>query len=353
MSNYITLSVKQVIVETEDAATIVFNNDFPYKPGQFITLITNLEGKEYRRSYSLSSSPHTGELPAITVKKVANGVFSSYLIDRVRQGDSLKAMLPAGTFTIDARPENNRTIVLIGAGSGISPLMGVLKSVLKEENESKVYLIYGSRNENSIILYQQLEELKALHSQRLHVIHSFSQPLHSASLEGRLNQSHILKHLESFGDVNFQKAEFFICGPQGMMFEALKATEILNIPPMQIHKESFLGADDPAAKLQAVNVEVNNSEKAIQRKVKIIYSGAEYEFDVPANKTILQAALDVDIDLPYSCQSGMCTACMGKCTSGTVKLHDPDGLSENELKKGFVLTCVAQPMSDQVVIEID
>lgn len=353
MSNYISLTIKQIIVETEDASTLIFDTAFTYKPGQFITLIVMLDGNEHRRSYSLTSSPHTGELPAITVKKVNNGLFSSYLIDQVKVGDSVQAMMPAGTFTLDCNFNNTRDIVLIGAGSGISPLMGILKSVLHEESKSKVYLIYGSRNENSIILFYALEELKRKYSDRLQIVHSFSQPMHTASQEGRLNQSHILKFLESFAEIRFEHSHFFICGPQGMMHEAIKALDILKIPENKIHKESFFSANDPAGKLLAVNLEINSKETAIARMVKVIYSGAEYEFEVPADKTILQAALDKNIDLPYSCQSGMCTACMGKCTSGTIKLNDPDGLSANELKNGFMLTCVAQPLSEGVVIEID
>lgn len=353
MSNYISLTIKQIIVETEDASTLVFDTPFAYRPGQFITLIVMLNGTEHRRAYSLSSSPYTAELPAITVKKVSNGLVSTYLLDQVSVGDSLQAMLPAGTFTLDCDFNYVRDIVLIGAGSGISPLMGILKSVLHEEPQSKVYLIYGSRNENSIILFYALEELKNKYGHRLHIAHSFSQPLHTASHEGRLNQSHILKFLESFADIKFEHSHFFICGPQGMMHEAFKALDILKIPENKIHKESFLSANDSAGKLLAVNLEINSKETAVARVVKVIYSGAEYEFEVPADKTILQAALDKNIDLPYSCQSGMCTACMGKCTSGTIKLHDPDGLSANELKNDFMLTCVAQPLSDGVVIEID
>lgn len=351
MSKYISLKIKEVIVETDDACTLVFENDFDYKPGQFLTIITKLNGEEQRRSYSLSSAPYQGEKPAITVKKVTHGVVSSYLVEGVQQGDVLEAMLPSGTFTIDCNKNKERNVVLIGAGSGISPLMGIMKAVLHEEPQSKVYLLYGSRNENSIILYHQLEQLKSQFADRLIIVHSFSQPLHSSSHTGRLNQSQILKIFETFPDFNFSKTECYVCGPEGMMHESLSALKLLDIDPNKIYKESFL----PAGGVQKpfVAMELNSKSKVEKQTVKIIYSGAEYVFEVPADKSILQAALDKKIDLPYSCQSGMCTACMGRCTSGVLKLHDPDGLSENELNNGFMLTCVAQPLSADVVIEID
>lgn len=351
MSKYISLKIKEVIVETDDACTLVFENDFDYKPGQFLTLITKLNGEEQRRSYSLSSAPYNGEKPSITIKKVTNGLVSSYLVNSVQAGDVLEALLPAGTFTISCNKENARNVILVGAGSGISPLIGILKSVLHEELQSKVYLLYGSRNENSIILYHQLEQLKSQFPERLKIVHAFSQPLHTASQGGRLNQSQILKILEGFSGVDFSQAECFVCGPEGLMHEAKSAFKLLNIDPNKIHQESFV----PAGGVQKpfVAMELNSKSKVEKQTVKVIYSGAEYVFEVPADKSILQAALDKKIDLPYSCQSGMCTACMGRCTSGVLKLHDPDGLSENEINNGFMLTCVAQPLSADVVIEID
>ena len=300
MSKYITLKIKEVIVETDDACTLVFDNEFDYHPGQFLTLITKLNETEQRRSYSLSSAPYFGEKPSITVKKVTNGLVSSYLVDRVQQGDVLEAMMPTGTFTINCNKNNVRNVVLIGAGSGISPLMGIIKAVLHEEPLGKIYLLYGSRNENSIILYHQLELLKTQYPERLRIVHSFSQPLHSASEGGRLNQSQILKFLESFPKFDFSQSQYYICGPEGMMHEAQSALKILSIASENIHQESFLPAG--GVKKPFVAVELNSKSKVEKQTVKVIYSGTEYEFEVPADKSILQAALDKKIDLPYSCK---------------------------------------------------
>jgi ring-1,2-phenylacetyl-CoA epoxidase subunit PaaE len=354
MSQYSELKVKEVIRETEDAITIVLEQPgekLPYKSGQFLTLIIPIEGEKHRRSYSLSSSPVIDEHLAVTVKMVAGGKISTHLVKNLRQGDSIEVMHPMGNFTTDYNYQNKRNVVLIGAGSGITPLISIAKSILCQEPLSNVFLIYGNRNENTIIFKDQLNLLKKEHGDRLNTVHVLSQPLSKLTVpSGRLNQTALIKLLESFPNLNFITAEYYICGPHGLMEEAKKALEILQVPNTKIHKESFQPASD--------NNTPNTSAVAQpgpgnEQEVTILYQGSEYKFIVPKGKTILEAALDEDIDLPYSCQSGMCTACMGKCTSGKVKLDDPDGLSDKEIQQGFVLTCVGHPASADVVIEID
>lgn len=355
MSLYSELKVKEVIRETEDAITIVLqqpNVKLPYKSGQFLTLIIPVEGEKHRRSYSLSSSPVVDEQLAVTVKMVAGGKISSHLVKNLKQGDHLEVMHPMGNFTIECNDHNKRNIVLIGAGSGITPLISIAKTVLSAEPLSNVFLIYGNRNENSIIFKEQLNDLKKEHGDRLNMVHVLSQPISKLTLpSGRLNQTSIIKLLESFPKLNFNTADYYICGPHGLMEEAKKALEILQVPSEKIHKESFLPAADTAATTNASTVP--EASAGNEQEVTILYQGSEYKFNVPKGKTILEAALDEDIDLPYSCQSGMCTACMGKCTSGKVKLDDPDGLSDKEIQQGFVLTCVGHPASANVIIEID
>ena len=257
-------------------------------------------------------------------------------------------MQPAGTFTIETRRFNSRKVVLIGAGSGITPLMGIAKAVLADEPLSAVYLLYGSRNEQSIIFEKKLEELTLKYKDRLKVIHVLSQPSNDwKGHTGRLNRPSIIKLLETFPSFKFEKADYFVCGPEGMMHEAVEAFKLLRIPSDKIHKESF------ASSTPQETGHIVNSNPIADTEVMVIYQGTEYKFKVPASQTILQAALDQDIDLPYSCQSGLCTACMGKCVSGKVKLDETDALSDKELERGYVLTCVGHPVTNDVVIEID
>lgn len=352
MSQYFNLIVKEIVRETEDSVSIVFdsaNLPINYKPGQFLTLILLIGGEKLRRSYSLSSAPGVDKNLAVTVKKVINGKVSNYLVDRLKVGDKIEVMQPMGTFILNPDYHQERSVVLVAAGSGITPLISIAKSILSGEPRSNVYLIFGNRNENSIIFKEKLNELKKEHQDRLNIAHVLSQPFSKSTVpSGRLNQSLIIKLLESFPKIKFEKAEYFICGPEGLMEEALKALEILKVPHGNIHKESFVSSNS-----QEASGEVVESGAIKEQEVMIIYQGTEYKFKVPPKKTILEAALDENIDLPYSCQSGMCTACMGKCTSGKVQLNDPDGLSDKEIQQGFVLTCVGQPASSNVVIEID
>jgi ring-1,2-phenylacetyl-CoA epoxidase subunit PaaE len=350
MSHYISLKVEEVIKETEEAVTLVFEkNKFSYKPGQFLTLIFKINGEELRRSYSLCTAPAIDDRPAVTVKKVANGKVSNYITGKVKSGDIIEAMVPMGTFTTEINSGNKRNIILIGAGSGITPLMGIAKSILAGEPGSKVSLIFGNRNENTIIFKNNLEELAAKFSSRFSVLHILSQPSPSwTSHKGRLSQSEVIKLLEALPKFEFEKAEYFICGPEGMMEEARNALQILKVPKENVRKESFVSSTSPEPAGKVVDENQSGSFE-----VTVIYQGTEYKFPVPPDRSILETALGMDIDLPYSCQSGMCTACMGKCVSGKVHLNNPDGLSDKEIEKGFVLTCVGHPVTADVVIEID
>ena len=354
MSSYYNLKIKDIIKETDDALTIVFDkpNDISYKSGQFLTFLISINGEKFRRSYSLCSAPGIDKDLAVTVKKMINGKVSGYLFNNLKKGDVIEVMKPMGTFTIETDSHKKRNVILIGAGSGITPLISMLKSILVNESLSKVYLIYGNRNEVSIIFKEQLNELKKKYADRLNIVHVLSQPLSPMALPvGRLNRSEIIKVLESFSEISFTSAEYFLCGPDGMMDEARKALEILKVPAEKICKESFLspGMEESSGEV----VEAVQSNEIRTQEVTILYQGTEYKITVPPDKTILQTALDQGIDLPYSCQSGMCTACMGKCKGGKVKMDESDGLSDKEINQGFVLLCVGHPVTANVVIEVE
>jgi ring-1,2-phenylacetyl-CoA epoxidase subunit PaaE len=352
MSNYYNLKVKEVIKETEDAITIVFeqpSNKIQYKPGQFLTLILSINGEKLRRSYSLCTSPEVDTDLAVTVKQVMHGKASTYLINNIKKNHMIEVMEPMGTFTIDTNANFSRDIVILGAGSGITPLMSIAKSVLVKEPQSKIYLIYGNRNESSIIFKESLHKLKQVYGERLNIVHVLSQPVNKSEYPWeRLNRSEIIKILESFPSLNSGNADYFICGPEGMMEEAREALNLMKIKGEKIHSESFLPSN-----LVAPAGEVVSDSEIKTQEVTIVYQGDEYKITVPPDKSILQTALDQNIDLPYSCQSGMCTACMGKCSSGKVKLDESDGLSDKEIQQGYVLICVGHPATSDVIIEID
>jgi len=354
MSN-IQLRVKQVIRETKDAVTLVFHKPSDirtYKPGQFLTFLLNVNGENLRRSYSLSSSPDTDTDLAVTVKVVLNGKASNYLCSSVKPGDFLDVQAPAGVFTLEKAQSDQ--LILVGAGSGITPLMGILKTALASKKFKKIVLVFGNRDEDHIIFFQELDALASYHDSLFDLHHVLSQPKGSVahSHTGRISKSVLIKMLEESKGLDIKNADIFTCGPEGMMQEVFKAAEILGINSERIHKESFVSVVDHSG-AQTASVADTPAAAVSSEVVTVIYQGSEYKVNMKGKKSILISALDQGIDLPFSCQSGLCTACMGKCTSGKVKMDNPDGLAKKEIEQGYVLTCVGFPVTPNVVIEIE
>jgi ring-1,2-phenylacetyl-CoA epoxidase subunit PaaE len=359
-SQYYTLRVVNVTRETSDAVTIYLEHPekqtIPYKPGQFLTLIIPFEGKKVRRSYSLSSTPNESPRLSVTVKRVSGGLVSNYLVDNVKVGQEIEVMEPIGNFCLTCNLNETRHIVLLGAGSGITPLMSILKTVLHEEPNSKVTLLYGNRDEDSVIFKNELDKLVSTHKERFHAEYIYSQPKHACDNRGRMNQSIIIKILERLDLRRLENGLYFMCGPEGMMDEARKALHVLHVPADRIFRESFVSNKLIEQQQQEDHHgDVSSSDddgEITTQTVTIIYEGAEYSVEVEPDQTILEAALDQDVDLPYSCQAGLCTACRGKCLSGKVHLDEREGLSDAELEEGYVLNCVGHPLTSDVVIEI-
>ncbi len=351
--HYYNLKVKSIIQETKDAISIVFEqpaNNIAYKSGQFLTLIVPVSGKEVRRAYSLNSSPITDQDLSVTIKRVDLGLMSNWLPDNLKAGDTVKVMEPMGHFTTEYKPENKRHVIMFAGGSGITPMMSIIKSTLTQEPESICSLIYCNRDIDSIIFKDQFEQLQTTHAGRLHVIHVLDNaPMNWQGYSGLLNHDMLTKLFERIPDWGLDKTTYLMCGPEGMMKNVDTLLAARNIPKEKTFKESFVqGTIDKDAKKEVV---ASNDEKK-DREVTIRYDGQEYKIMVAPDHTILETALDQGIDLPYSCQSGLCTACRGKALSGKVKLDEEEGLSQSEKAEGYVLTCVGHPMTDDVVIEI-
>jgi ring-1,2-phenylacetyl-CoA epoxidase subunit PaaE len=359
MSNsYHTLKIVEITRETSDAVTLHFEHPqqqtINYKPGQFLTLIVPFEGKKERRSYSLSSTPHESPRLSVTIKRVPGGKVSNFLIDNAQVGQEIEVMEPLGNFCITCNAAETRNVILMGAGSGITPLMSILKGVLREEPNSKVTLLYGNRDENSVIFKEQLERLRSENPDRLQIAYIYSQPKQDCDYRGRMNQSLIIKILERLQLTKITDGVYYMCGPEGMMDEVKKALHVLHVPAERVFRESFVSTKltgEPDNEEHG-DVSATDDDEITTQTVTIIYEGAEYSVEVQPDQTILEAALDQDVDLPYSCQAGLCTACRGKCLSGKVHLDEREGLSDAELDEGYVLNCVGHPLTSDVVIEI-
>lgn len=351
---FIPLKVREVVHETADTVTLYFEQPEPYldyKPGQFLTLVMEFEGKEQRRSYSLCTSPYVDPFPGISVKRVPNGLFSNFLNEKIFPGKTINVLKPLGNFTTDFHSKNRRHYFLIAGGSGITPIMGILKSVLVNEPESIITLIYASRNEDNIIFGKQLSMLQLANPDRLKIIHNLSQPSESwTGLKGRISA-------EVFRDL-FAKAEYeqryqeiyFLCGPDGIMDTAMKVLEELDVEKERIHRESFYSAAAHKAHEDAIH---GINLGILTRDVSIVLEGEESVVTVSPEQTVLEAGLAAGLNMPYSCQSGLCTACRGRVLSGQVKMDEDAGLSEKELAAGYVLCCVSRPLTDDIKITIE
>jgi len=334
--NYLDLKVKEVIKETADAISVVFERPagVNFKAGQFLTLIIDINGQEVRRSYSLSSAPYEMDRLTVSVKRVEGGLMSNYLADNTKAGDIIKVAEPIGTFFLEPNSAAANKYVLFGGGSGITPMMSILKTVLKEEPNSSITLVFANRDKDSIIFKNEMEGLAA--SEKLNVIHVLENNDGYDARSGRITPDLVKEVIGS--DVT----GYYMCGPSPMMDAVTNSLNAFSVSNSIIHKESFTSA----------TANEDYSSGVGTKTVKIIYEGEEFNVEVNEGESILDAALEADVDLPYSCQGGVCTACRGKCTSGKVDLTEVEGLSDSEMDQGYILTCVGHPLTDDVIVEI-
>lgn len=361
------LQVKNIKSETADTVSVTFDmpndlqNTFQYEPGQYLTLKFNLNGEEARRAYSMSSSPLENGI-TVTVKKVEKGLVSNHICNQLKAGDAVEVMPPQGRFVVKLDEDHNKTYYLFGAGSGITPLMSIAKTVLEKENMSTVFLFYGNRNEDSIIFKSDLDALERKYDNQLLVTHILSQPKKEKSggfggffkkekinwegEVGRIDASGVKKFLDK-NPKRGKDAEYFICGPGNMIDAVEKALLDSSIDKKNIHTERFTTADSKTESTAAtVDAPLSGDAKVI---VKL--DGKTFEATVSPNKTILDTLLDMKYEPPYSCCSGSCSTCIAKVTKGKVEMEACYALDDDEIADGFILTCQAHPTT--AVVELD
>ncbi|MFD1142215.1 2Fe-2S iron-sulfur cluster-binding protein [Larkinella insperata] len=354
----IQLQVSEIIRETRDTKTLILHPTdgrvVPYRAGQFLTLLFKHLGHEVRRSYSLSSTPGdaspgvASEPLSLTIKRVENGEISRYLLDHLAVGDTLTSLPPAGRFTLDTAPDEQRDIVLIGAGSGIVPLYGILKQALRDEPQSHITLLYANTDEQNIIFYRQLEALHNEHAERFQLIHLLSQPSDDWQKagnirRGRLNNWLLENMLPDLLRFERSRAQWYVCGPFAFMRMVQVTLVYAGIRLDAIKKENFV--IEPVTRTPP-------PELARDHRILLRFRGTEYDIDVPAYKSILQAALDHGVPLPYSCKGGRCSSCAGRVRSGDVHMTINDVLTERDLRNGWILTCTGYPASEGLILDI-
>lgn len=353
MARFHTLKVKDIKRETSDAVSVAFEvppqqqPEYQFKQGQYITLKLTVNGEEIRRSYSLCSSPYEKEI-RVAIKEVAGGRASTYINRELKVGVSMEVMTPMGTFHSLLSGGNKKNYVLFAGGSGITPMMSIIKSVLYVEKQSTVTLIYANKNEESTIFKAELDTLVGSNSS-LKVIYVFDQPSNKISdlQTGIITTDKAKELIANFGGVNAD--EYFICGP-GPMMENVKTTlENLKIAKEKLHIEYF------NAVIDAVNKEENNAIGAnVKSKIKVLQYGIETDFELQTSSiSILDAAIEAGVDAPFSCKGAVCCTCRAKVLEGKVKMDANFALTDTEVEEGFILTCQAHPLTEKVVIDYD
>lgn len=348
------LKVKKLKKITNEAVAITFDipselkDVFKYIQGQFLSIQVNINGENYRREYSLCSSPYSETEHVIASKIIGNGVVSNYLYKNLKEGDVVEVYPPQGKFYTELDPSNEKCYVLIGGGSGITPLLSILKSVLFVEPKSKIILYYGNATEESIMFRNELIDFQKNNIDRFKLFFTLTEiPVNWTGLKGMINKDDLLKIIRENTVDKAKDAEYFICGP-GEMMELAKQTLLAeNIPSDKIHIEYFTA---PVHHEEYIP-EGEENDVLKEREVKIILDGNEYNVSVPPDMAILDAAMNADLDPPFSCKSGICTTCRAKLYSGKVKMDEREGLSDAEIEEGYILTCQSHPLSDNVKLE--
>ncbi|MEM7369966.1 MAG: ferredoxin--NADP reductase [Bacteroidota bacterium] len=345
------LPLTELIHETEDAATLVFEQGLvdriSYYSGQYITLKVMIDGETFYRSYSLSSTPRLDRFLAITIKRVKGGMVSNYVLDHFQAGRLVEFLAPAGNFYLETVTKNQRHVVLIGAGSGITPLMSMIRGVLFHEPQSTVSLIYANRKEEDIIFRERLTALSVKFPDRLFVQQILSQPESPPSgnsLTGRINPTNVGSILTPIVERSALPASFWLCGPNGLMETVRQGLQQLGMSSSDIHQERFV-ADEEMQKKQTAG-------HGPTRMVRLIRADKTIEIQVPYGTTVLEAALAQGQDLPYSCKRGICSTCMADLEDGKVEMDNPESLLPFEIEMGKVLVCQCHPLSDDVRIRI-
>ena len=340
--------------ETPDAVSIAFEippnlqPDFRFAAGQYLTLRKELDGEEVRRSYSICSGPDDGEL-RIAVKRLDGGTFSVWANSGISAGDVLDVMTPTGRFGVAHAPDQARIHVGFAAGSGITPILSIMRGILSREKHSRVFLFYGNRSTNDMLFREELEELKDRYLGRLSVFYVLSQEQQDVPvLNGRLDAEKVrllLRHIVPVEMVDHA----FVCGPAGMSDEVEATLLDLGLKPGQMHVERFVSAlgGKPRPKPTPAQTESPFATAAL------MVDGRRAEVPVAEGESVLDAALRAGLDLPYACKGGMCSTCRARVLEGAVTMEVNFSLEPWEVEAGFVLTCQAHPTTPRVVIDYD
>ncbi len=351
------LRIKKINKETDQCVSVEFEvpeelaNAFQFKQGQSLTMRTNINGEEIRRTYSLCSSPLDTKW-TVAIKKVDGGLFSSFANEMLKPGDMLEVMEPVGKFYTELNSTNKKNYLAFAAGSGITPVISIIKTTLRSEPDSSFTLVYGNRSRSSIIFFEELEGLKNKFITRFNLINILSREKTDSPVNfGKIDIGK-LTELEKL--IDYKKMdEIFICGPEDMIFCVKNFLEQKDISEKKIHFELFNTSGEK--KKSGVRSRESGVGAAPSSKITVKVDGRSFDFDLSLNSdtTILDAALKQGADLPFACKGGMCCTCKARLLEGDVEMDVHWGLEHEEIEKGYILTCQSHPKTEKVVVDFD
>jgi len=356
MADFHKLKVKDIYKETKDTSVVAFEipetlkNEFRFSQGQHLTLKTTINGEDVRRSYSLCSSPFDDEWK-VAVKQIPGGEFSTYVNTSLKKGDLLDVMPPSGTFGVDCKPENTKNYLFFAAGSGITPIISMIKTHLAVEPNSTCKLFYVNKTAKSIIFKEELEQLRNTYFGRLEIYYFLTKEKRDIELfNGRFNDDKMKVITSTFIDIP-DTNEVFLCGPEDMVNYVSNYLVQAGLPEKLIHFELFvkgLTEEDKKRVERLAQQEVDGVE------VIIIDGGKEFRFTMKKeDDNILDGALSAGADLPFACKGGVCSTCKCQVKEGNVEMKINYALEKEEIEKKYVLSCQAVPTTQKVVVDFD
>lgn len=358
MAKFHELQIKEVKKELEDTVSIVFiipeklKTNFTYKAGQYLTIEHTIQNENLRRSYSLCSSPETDSDWRIAVKLVEGGKMSGYLCNELKEGDTLKVAEPEGSFVIHHNADIARSYVFFAAGSGITPILSLIKTTLELEKNSLCTLFFANRNEALVLFENELNELHEEHPSRFKVLYLFSRPINAhlfsdeekGYLTGRLDPKKTLTLMRLHVDLSVDPI-FYMCGPEGFMKAVEGALDRVRVDTNRIFREYFSTPEATPDKTENLSDEISN--------LTLKLDGETHKIEVSSGTTILDAALNLGIDAPYSCRGAVCSSCIAKVEEGIVEMRMNYTLTDKEVAEGYVLTCQSLCKTAKVIIDYD
>jgi ring-1,2-phenylacetyl-CoA epoxidase subunit PaaE len=355
--NFHQLAVKKITKETVDCVSVIFDMPaelkqvFEFTQGQSLTMRTTIAGEEVRRTYSICSSPFDGELK-VAIKKTEGGLFSTFANEQLKFGDVLDVMPPVGKFYTQLHPSNKKNYIAFAAGSGITPILSIIKTTLATEPNSSFTLVYGNKSRSSIIFFEELEGLKNKYINRFNLIHILSREKTDAAINfGRITTDKCNELSRKLIDIATTD-EFFVCGPEEMIFAVKNFLEAKGVAEKKIHFELFT---TPGHKKQAARSKGHEEGGGAKSNITIQLDGRSFDIAIPLNSdvSILDAAMQQGADVPYACKGGVCCTCKAKLLEGEVEMDVHWGLEHEEIEQGYILTCQAHPKTEKVVVDFD